>query len=101
MSLGYLIAASSPPTVTSFHLDPPVRQKPPPIAGVHEARIDDLIAIDPSTGAPALAGVSRSGFRPTGVLESATGFPVRPWGGILKIGRPHVWTQSELPTLIR
>ena len=31
---------------------------------------------DPSTGAPALAGGSRSGFRPTGVLEGATGLPV-------------------------
>ena len=33
-------------------------------------------ALDPSTRAPALAGVSRSGFRPTGVLEGATGSPV-------------------------
>jgi len=31
---------------------------------------------DPSTRAPALAGGSRSGFRPTGVLEGATGLPV-------------------------
>ena len=32
--------------------------------------------IDPSTRAPALAGGSCSGFRPTGVLEGATGLPV-------------------------
>jgi hypothetical protein len=32
--------------------------------------------LDPSTRAPALAGDSRSGFRPTGVLEGATGSPV-------------------------
>jgi len=31
---------------------------------------------DPSTRAPALAEVSRSGFRPTGVLEGATSLPV-------------------------
>ena len=31
---------------------------------------------DPSTRAPALAGGSCSGFRPTGVLEGATGLPV-------------------------
>ena len=31
---------------------------------------------DPSTRAPALAGGSCSGFRPTGVLEDATGSPV-------------------------
>ena len=31
---------------------------------------------DPSTRAPALAGGSCSGFRPTGVLENATGSPV-------------------------
>ena len=39
--------------------------------------------LDPSTRAPALAGGSRSGFRPTGVAEGATGLPVglhfRPW----------------------
>jgi hypothetical protein len=33
-------------------------------------------ALDPSTRAPALAGASRSGFRPTGVVEGATGLPV-------------------------
>jgi len=32
--------------------------------------------LDPSTRAPAWAGDSRSGFRPTGVLEGATGSPV-------------------------
>ena len=32
--------------------------------------------LDPSTRSPALAGDSRSGFRPTGVLEGATGLPV-------------------------
>ena len=32
--------------------------------------------LDPSTRAPALAGDSRSGFRPTGVPEAATGSPV-------------------------
>jgi hypothetical protein len=32
--------------------------------------------LDPSTRSPALAGDSRSGFRPTGVLEGATGSPV-------------------------
>ena len=31
---------------------------------------------DPSTRAPDLAGGSRSGFRPTGVVEGATGLPV-------------------------
>jgi len=31
---------------------------------------------DPSTRAPALAGDSRSGFRPTGVVEGVTGLPV-------------------------
>jgi len=31
---------------------------------------------DPSTRAPALAGGSRSGFRPMGVLDGATGLPV-------------------------
>ena len=34
------------------------------------------ILIDPSTRAPALGGGSCSGFRPTGVLEGATGLPV-------------------------
>ena len=34
------------------------------------------IWIDPSTRAPALGGGSCSGFRPTGVLEGATGLPV-------------------------
>ena len=33
-------------------------------------------ASDPSTPAPALAGASRSGFRPTGVPEGATSSPV-------------------------
>ena len=32
--------------------------------------------LDPSTRDPALAGGSRSGFHPTGVLEGATGLPV-------------------------
>ena len=32
--------------------------------------------LDPSTRAPALAGGSGSGFRPTGVLEDATGLPL-------------------------
>jgi hypothetical protein len=32
--------------------------------------------VDPSTRAPALAGASCSGFRPTGILEGATGLPV-------------------------
>jgi hypothetical protein len=35
-----------------------------------------LGVFDPSTRAPASAGGSRSGFRPTGVLEGATGLPV-------------------------
>jgi len=34
------------------------------------------LQIDPSTQAPALAGGSGSGFRPTGVVEGATGLPV-------------------------
>ncbi len=34
------------------------------------------MAADPSTPAPALAGGSRSGFRPTGVPQGATGLPV-------------------------
>jgi thiamine biosynthesis protein ThiI len=38
------------------------------------ARILD--SLDPSTRAPALAAGSCSGFRPTGVLEAATGLPV-------------------------
>ena len=45
--------------------------------------------IDPSTRAPALAGASCSGFRPTGVLEDATGLPVglhRPYDTIVAIG---------------
>ena len=33
-------------------------------------------SVDPSTRAPALAEGSCSGFRPTGVLEGATGLPV-------------------------
>ena len=36
----------------------------------------DAAASDPSTRAPALAGDSRSGFRPTGVPEGATSSPV-------------------------
>ncbi|HXK27896.1 MAG TPA: alpha/beta fold hydrolase [Candidatus Binatia bacterium] len=36
----------------------------------------DLDWLDPSTPAPAFAGGSRSGFRPTGVVEGATGLPV-------------------------
>ena len=32
--------------------------------------------VNPSTRAPALAGGSGSGFRPTGVVEGATGLPV-------------------------
>ncbi len=39
-------------------------------------RASILDALDPSTRAPALAGGSCSGFRPTGVLEGATGLPV-------------------------
>ena len=45
----------------------------------------DIYAADPSTRAPAFAGGSRSGFRPKGVLESATGLPVglhRPGGPV-------------------
>ena len=34
------------------------------------------VLADPSTRAPALAGGSGSGFRPTGVLEGVTGLPV-------------------------
>src|SRR3990172_12740853 len=37
---------------------------------------DPHCLLDTSTRAPALAGGSRSGFRPTGVVESATGLPV-------------------------
>ncbi|MBM2805261.1 MAG: hypothetical protein HW419_3154, partial [Deltaproteobacteria bacterium] len=37
--------------------------------------VDDVTA-DPSTRTPALAGGSRSGFRPTGVVEGPTGLPV-------------------------
>jgi uncharacterized membrane protein len=37
----------------------------------------------PSTGAPALAGASRSGLRPTGVVEGATGLPVGLHFGLL------------------
>ena len=37
---------------------------------------------DPSTCAPALAGGSRSGFRPTGTVEGATGLPVGLHGAI-------------------
>ncbi|MDZ4344242.1 MAG: hypothetical protein U1E51_17620, partial [Candidatus Binatia bacterium] len=47
-----------------------------------------VLNYDPSTRAPALAGGYCSGFRPTGVLEGATGLPVGlhidedrfPWG---------------------
>ncbi len=42
--------------------------------------------IAPSTRVPALAGGSRSGFRPTGVVEGATGLPV---------GLHDVWVQSS------
>jgi len=35
-----------------------------------------LLGGDPSIRAPGLAGGSRSGFRPTGVLEGATGLLV-------------------------
>jgi len=44
----------------------------------------DIYAADPSTRAPAFAGDPRSGFRPKGVLESATGLPV----GLHKPGGP-------------
>ncbi len=47
--------------------------------GAQKARIRASLtksAVDPSTRAPALAGGSRSGFRPTAVLENATGLPV-------------------------
>ena len=44
----------------------------------------DIYAADPSTRAPAFAGDSRSGFRPMGVLEGATGSPV----GLHKAGGP-------------
>jgi ATP-binding cassette subfamily B protein len=40
------------------------------------------LAGDPSTCAPALAGDSRSGFRPTGIVEGATGLPVGLHGAI-------------------
>ena len=35
-----------------------------------------MFTFDPSTRASALAGGSRSGFRPTGAVEGATGLPV-------------------------
>src|SRR3990170_2081214 len=39
-------------------------------------RLSAATASDPSARAPALAGGSCSGFRPTGLLEGATGLPV-------------------------
>ena len=42
---------------------------------------------DPSTGSPALAGGSRSGFRPTGVVEGPTGLPVGLHEGSWKTAR--------------
>jgi len=41
-----------------------------------EVDFESYAVTDPSTQAPALAGGSRSGFRPTGVVEGATGLPV-------------------------
>ena len=46
--------------------------------GAQKARIRASLTksgVDPSTRAPALAGDFRSGFRPTAVLENATGLP--------------------------
>ena len=40
-----------------------------------EVDFESHTVTDPSTQAPALAGGSRSGFRPTGVVEGATGLP--------------------------
>ncbi|MBI1997021.1 MAG: hypothetical protein HYS66_11205 [Deltaproteobacteria bacterium] len=55
---------------------------------------------DPSTRAPVLAGVSRSGFRPTGAREGATGLPVglheRPIGGSAFSGLSHALSSSYL-----
>ena len=49
-------------------------------------QVEDMYR-DPSTRAPALAGGSCSGFRPTGVVEGATGLPVGIHGIAAKIKR--------------
>ena len=56
--------------VANFSL---VERTPRDMDALRERILDSL---DPSTRSPALAGGSCSGFRPTGVLEGATGLPV-------------------------
>ena len=41
----------------------------------HDSKYE-LFDFNPLTRAPALSGGSRSGFRPTGLVEGATGLPV-------------------------
>jgi protein ImuB len=53
------------------------------------------LLIDPSTRAPALARGSCSGFRPTGVLEGATGLPV----GLHRSGWLKEQIRPAVPTL--
>ena len=54
-----------------------------------------LPRVHPSTRAPALAGGSCSGFRPTGVLEGATGLPV----GLHRSGWLKEQIRPAVPTL--
>ena len=61
--------------VANFSL---VERTPRDMDALRERILDSL---DPSTRSPALAGGSCSGFRPTGVLEGATGLPVGLHGG--------------------
>ena len=62
------------PLVQSLHqlLFEPSPQSAQPI----QSSSEDVALLYPSTRAPALAGGSRSGFRPTGVVEGVTGLPV-------------------------
>ena len=52
-------------------------------------------AIGPSTRAPALAGDSCSGFRPTGGLEGATGLPVGLHIRLAVVCAPLVWDEHQ------
>ena len=60
---------------------------------VHEARIDESDRDQPFDSRPALARGSLSGFRPTGVLESATGLPV----GLHQFCRRHAFRLYATP----
>lgn len=53
----------------------------------------------PSTCAPAKAGGSRSGFRPTGTVEGATGLPVGLHGAIEFRGLTFAYAAEQAPVL--